>query len=127
MNYRTQYGGSLGTPEKNKTGEILVETAGYISAKERITNIMLAGQRLENYRKGRFDFDDEKSVDPDFHDPTRDPGFDMADASQMTYAVNSRLEAQKKASEEALRASQTAPEAPDGASGAKKVPEPDNA
>lgn len=115
MNYKTQYGGKLGTPEIN-SGELLVETAGYISAKERIENIMLAGQRLDNYRKGRFDFEDEKSIDMSFVDPTREKGFDLADATQAELGVTARLEDQKRVTDEALKASQTALEAPQGSS-----------
>lgn len=77
-------------PEKNP-GKSIVETAGYIPAKNRIENMILAGQRLVDYRKSQFDFEDHDKIDETFSDPTRRPNYDLADATQDNY----RLEAEK--------------------------------
>ena len=78
-------------PERCKevnAGPPLVERSGYVPAKVRIENMMLAGQRLVESRNVRYDFDGD--VDEYFDDPTRSPGFDMADASQMMEAEKLR-------------------------------------
>ena len=120
MQFQTQYTHKSSPPEIN-SGKTLVERAGYISAQKRIENMILAGQRLVDYRKSQFDFDGDK-IDFDFDDPTRNPNFDMADASQLKYQAEANLaesRARAKKAEldkEALKASQTAQEAQNGLS-----------
>jgi len=112
MQFQTQYTHKSSPPETN-SGKTLVERAGYISAQKRIENMILAGQRLVDYRKSQFDFEGDK-IDFDFNDPTRNPNFDMADASQLKYQAEANLAARAKKAEldkEALKASQTAQEA----------------
>ena len=77
-------------PEKN-SGEILIEKAGYISAEKRITNLMLAGQRLVESRKAQYDFPDGK-IDETFSDPTRRKGYDPADATQDQLQIINRVQ-----------------------------------
>jgi len=77
------------------TGESLVETAGYRSAKDRIEDLINAGQRLLDHRKEQYDFPDGK-VDDTFTEVTRQPNFDMADATQISLAVGERLEIQNE-------------------------------
>lgn len=103
MNFRKQYGGSLATPEKG-SGEILVEQAGYVSAKQRITNLMLAGQRLLESRRAQYDFPAGSEIDESFSDPLRRPGIDMAEVSQMQMAVEDRLKASQIAQEARVKA-----------------------
>lgn len=86
-------------PEIN-SGETLVETAGYIPAKKKIENMILAGQRLVEYRKSQFDFEDHKSIDEDYYDPTRNKNLDMAEAFQMSDSATRRLKAFQKAQDE---------------------------
>lgn len=80
------------TPEKN-SGEILIEKAGYISAEKRITNLMLAGQRLVESRKAQYDFPDG-NVDEDFSDPTRRKGYDLADSTQDRLSLSVKIKEQ---------------------------------
>lgn len=65
--------------EKN-TGKVLVETAGYMPAKTRIENLILAGQRLEAHRKEMYDLNGADDDDAIGVDPTRKGNFDLADA-----------------------------------------------
>ena len=58
MNFATHYKPNKCTPESN-SGEIKVETAGYIPAQKRIENLINAGQRLKEFRESQFDFPDE--------------------------------------------------------------------
>jgi len=64
-------------------GEILVETAGYIPADRKIESMIDAGRRLMDFRAG-YEFQDGEDVPDDYMDPTRDPGFDYADASRLS-------------------------------------------
>ena len=85
---------------KSPKGEVnsgipIVETAGYIPAKIQIENMILAGQRLSDYRREMYDFGYDEPDDETFDDPTRHPNFDMADAS----AYMRRLRAQTLATE----------------------------
>ena len=95
-------------PEMNKD-EKLVETAGYIPAQKRIENMINAGQRLVEYRKSQYDFEDESSIDPNFKDPGRSLNFDMADATQLQLSTAERLRA-SQARQEAARAAAKAQE-----------------
>lgn len=81
-------------PEQNHA-KCLVEKAGYISAQKRIESMILAGQRLVDYRKNQFDFPDGK-IDEDFDDPTRIKSFDLADATQLQLRTEASLKARQK-------------------------------
>lgn len=68
----------------NKSGEgdtVHVDRSGYISAKQKIEDLMLAGQKLGELRKARFDFEAGQPLDFDFVDPTRRLEYDLADAT----------------------------------------------
>ncbi|QXP44126.1 MAG: hypothetical protein [Arizlama microvirus] len=111
MEFQSTYSEKKRKPEKN-SGEIKVEVTGYIDSETRITNLILAGQRLEQSRKEQYDFPDYKSIDDDFTDPTRARNFDLAEASQLQYSTELKLkdiEFKQKADRE-LKASQTAQE-----------------
>lgn len=118
MQFNTTYNRQYKSPPEKNAGGSLIEKAGYVSAQKRIENLMLAGQRLSDYRKEQFDFEDGK-IDEDAYDPTRRKDFDMADAFQMSQNLNKSIRART----ESLKASQTAPEAPEGAPDNKNVPE----
>ena len=71
------------------SGEVMVETAGYIPAKLRIEQIIDAGKRLVEYRKEQFDYNEgEEDMSPDIR--TRSKSYDLADASQDLMIINSR-------------------------------------
>ena len=107
LTYNKPFNGKLGKPEV-LSKDSRTETAGFISAERRITSLIQAGQRLQDFRESQFDFKDDKSVDLSFYDPTREPGYDLADASM---ALNDLTN--KKQAEELKKASQTAIEAPE--------------
>lgn len=73
-----------------------VETAGYMTAQQRIENMMLAGRKLVQYRREQFDFPDGQ-IDESFTDPTRSKNFDFADGTRLA-----------RIAEDSLRASQAA-------------------
>lgn len=101
-------------PEINH-GKKITETQSYIPPKTQIMNMILAGERLEADRQGRYDFATEKDIDPSFRDPTRDPMFDIAQASELDRIASANLlkaeeevktkqAAAKKAEEEKIKA-----------------------
>lgn len=108
--------------EKEKGGgKIITESAGYIPPKIQIEQMIMAGQRLDLARKEQFDFGPDDEIDEDYVDPTREPGFDLADASQLASETAMRLrqqeekpsamekaEKEKKASEEASQEKKSA-------------------
>lgn len=53
----------------------------YMTSKKRIEQMILAGERLHQYKSTDFDFPDGQ-IDESFVDKTRMPGYDMADATQ---------------------------------------------
>ena len=80
-------------PEKND-GELVVEIGSYIPAKQQIESFIQSGKNLQAARQGRYDFEGE--VDEDFTDPTRSPGFDMADASQLLMQAEANISEARK-------------------------------
>ena len=91
---RNCFSGSLATPLKLSREDNVVR-AGYQSLGNQITTLLAAGERLQVSREAQYDwpdgeFDDIDSVSPDF---TRDPAFDLADASTYLNASRSRLAA----------------------------------
>lgn len=110
MDFQTHYKRNPAPPESN-SGEKLVETAGYITAQQRIEAIINAGHRLSEFRKEQFDFGTDEELDEDFDDPTRSKNFDRADASiiEFNIALRERIKREGiKAREAELKALQTA-------------------
>lgn len=86
-------------PENRKftepwSSKTMTETQGHITSKTRIENMMRAGQQLQTAREDFYDFKEGQEIDEYADMPTRDPGFDLADAAQ------ARLQLQQKAHEQ---------------------------
>jgi len=96
MKLWTQWRRPEKTPEV-MSSETLTESAGYIPPKVQIENLLEAGKRLVEYRKEQYDFPDDTSVDESLEDPTRRPGYDLADASVQLQNIQQRLRSQAKA------------------------------
>lgn len=77
-------------------GDEIVETAGYRSAEVQISEMLNAGKRLVDYRKQRYEFGGEEVIPTDYEDPTRRPGFDMADASMLEKVARDRIKGQQE-------------------------------
>nr|QJB19761.1 MAG: hypothetical protein [Microvirus sp.] len=80
---------------EENSGDEIVEKAGYIPAKDQIETMINAGQRLADARAYEFGPDDD--VPDDYYDPTRNPGFDLSDATIMANQADQRLEDAKAA------------------------------
>jgi hypothetical protein len=76
-------------------GSTITEQAGYIPPRIQIENMINAGKRLDQYRKEMYDFPPDAEVPDDFEDPTRNPGFDMADATKLAREIRTRLRSAK--------------------------------
>lgn len=76
-------------PEKNN-GPVLVERSGYFTTRQRIQNLLNAGQQLADYRKQIYDFENGE-IDENFTDPTRNSNFDLADATSINMELSDRL------------------------------------
>lgn len=105
--FYTQYNKLRAIPEKN-SGKRITEKAGYLSAQKRIENLLLAGRRLVASRAQAYDFEHE--IDEDYEDPTRNPGYDMADAFQDQLGADMRLEASRAAQNQHKDVEKAAPE-----------------
>jgi len=87
------------------------ESAGYIPPKIQIENMILAGKRLDDARKEQYDFGPDDKIDENFVDPTRNPNFDMADASALADQVKENLQASAKKRDKAIAESKAKAEA----------------
>lgn len=72
----------------------LVETRGYMTARQKVEMLTNAGQRLLDYRREQYDFGTDEEIDDNFLDPTRNPNFDLSDASLLAEQTSNRLKAQ---------------------------------
>ena len=62
-----------------------VEQIGYVDVKKQVEAFIDAGRRLDNYRKELYDIAPNATPEEEDEaviDPTRNPNYDMADASQ---------------------------------------------
>lgn len=92
--------------------KVPIETAGYVSAERRITELLRAGGALETFRKEQYDSTD--GTEPEI-DPTRKPGFDMAEASLITRSVEEKVQKHVKLKNEEKKVKKpekASPEAP---------------
>lgn len=100
--FQTRYN-RVKTPPEENSGEVLVETAGYISAKQQIESLMNAGLRLSRARQELYDFPDG-IVDENLTVTTRVANYDMADAFQESLSVEDRLKASQDAQDAHVQA-----------------------
>lgn len=71
----------------------ITESRGYIPPHVQVENLLQAGRRLVEFRKEQYDFPPGEKPDESFEDPTRRPGYDLADASRDLLDVDARLRA----------------------------------
>lgn len=91
MKFYDQFVNRPPTGEEINSGEEIVEKAGYVPAEIQIMEMINAGERLGDYRKERYDYG-EGDQDDGMMDPTRAPGVDMADISQMKISLDAKIE-----------------------------------
>lgn len=90
-------------------GKRITESAGYIPVRVQVENMIIAGERLGEYRREKYDFGEGTEVDLEADpDPTRSPAFDMADATYLARETSARLKAQANAAKEKIDADKAA-------------------
>lgn len=91
-------------PPEKTGGPSHISLSGYEPLEAKINNMILAGERLLADRSRMYNFQEGEEVDWNFNDPSREPGFEMADAFQLQLQTNARLRAQKAAREARINA-----------------------
>lgn len=108
---------------ESNNGELVVEQAGYIPAKVQIERLLLAGQRLSDFRKGEFESD---YYDPDDVESPVDPSsLDLVEADEMhRRLVESQEENRRRYEEDKAKAKEQAKKPVPESSGVdKNIPE----
>lgn len=95
MEFFTKYRRPERAPEINN-GPDLVEVGSFRPMSQVIEGMIIAGQRLEA-SVGGYEFNAGEVVDEAYYDPTREPGYDLADASRDLNIVEQRLRAAEEA------------------------------
>lgn len=101
MQFQNKYNRKISKKEP-PSGKSLVETAGYIPAKQKIESFFLAGARLIQSRKEQYDFPPGTEPDDNFYDPTRRRDLDRTDIDIMKHDLEKQIDeriAKKKAEE----------------------------
>lgn len=109
MEYNTKIRPRNFEGEVNK-GPVLVESAGYIPAKRQIESFIDAGVRLMEARKDEY-YDILQEGDSEDIVPTREPNFDLADATALKFKSDASLEQARTKRKEAQGAVRLAKEA----------------
>lgn len=90
-------------PDKGEvnSGELKVETAGYVPADKLVKRMIDAGKRLAMIRASGAGYGDEGLADGEepVVDPTADADFDLADASNLAQSLIDKETLSKEASE----------------------------
>lgn len=97
MKFRKSYESYPQELEKN-FGDALVETAGYVDAETKITQMILAGQRLADHRKSLYDYKHGDNTENELIDPTRSKNLDLVDAQKMMEKASEVVKAASKKS-----------------------------
>lgn len=100
MLFRTHYNGNQFEKKYERVDDTrLTESAGYISAKQRIENLIFAGQRLIQARAEQYDLSGEYTDEDEDNiriDPTRRKDFDLADATTHLHELEAKKLAKKR-------------------------------
>lgn len=84
MDFNKHYG-----IKKTFEGEVgfevsVTEQTGWLPVSRQVERLLRAGERLQTWRQNAYEFEDGVEIPTDYVDPTRSPGFDMADASELS-------------------------------------------
>ena len=100
-----------GSPELEKSfSPSKTEQVGYRSVEQIVNSFMQAGQRLDDYRRGVYDFNNVHSDVDDFPDVediniTRSPDFDEIDAQRALESVETEVKRKLKQSKKQVEKS----------------------
>lgn len=77
------------------SGEVLVETEGYVPSNVLIENMIYAGQRLDYSRSDYYEYQNGEEVDEGYINPVLDKRLDIVDRENYIRALNGRIAEQK--------------------------------
>lgn len=80
----------------------ITEQTGYVPTAVLVKEMMAAGVRLRDHRREKFPAAPGVEEEPEL-DPTREPGFDLADAARLARKVKSGFERAREKAKEARR------------------------
>lgn len=83
------------------SGECMVDSTGYIPIGEQINRMIRDGERLKLARKENYDYGPETKDEDIKEDVTRNPNFDLADASELNNMAFDNLEKQAERAKQA--------------------------
>lgn len=87
MKFQTPYKKEY-VDKPTEPGEEIVERAGYRSIEKQVNELIMAGEKLRQYRLG-YEFGTEDEIDPEYAgDPTRRPDYDLVDAQHASRVLN---------------------------------------
>lgn len=95
MTFATQYDWRKDLPEIFSSDSI-IDPSGYISPKQRITNLIRAGERLDQYRRELYDLQHDQEDDGIWMDEMRAPGLDYADITQIQRRAMERIKSRSR-------------------------------
>lgn len=85
------------TEHEKGGGKSTVEPGGSLPVRIQIEQMLTAGRRLKEQRASMFDFNEGEEVDENAPvDPTRNPNFDLADATQAARVAIGNIQATAK-------------------------------
>lgn len=93
MKFQTAYGYIENPPEVGEigSGELLVESSGYMTIEQQVSEFMAAGENLINYRKQQYGEIDPGTED-DFELSVEATRPDPAEVTQMALSLSQRFE-----------------------------------
>ena len=110
LNHKYNYHDDPAMHEVN-SGELLVETAGYMTTQQIVESMILAGQRLGDYRDAVYNVDDDADLEEILESPVPpDKYSDYHDVIREAINARNRL----NAAAAAFEAAKSAPGAADG-------------
>lgn len=95
MTFATHYDWTKDLPEIFDSTSI-IDPSGYISPKQRITNLIRAGERLDQFRREMYDLSHDQEDDGIWMDEMRTPGLDYSDITQIQRKAMDRIRSRSR-------------------------------
>ena len=124
------YWKSVNPPLEGDFSPTKTEQVGYRTVEQQVKSFLSAGQMLNDYRRGVYDFNnihDDVDDFPDAEDidPTRKPGFDEIDAQRTLEVVEAEVKRKLKQTKEDVKQSSRQAKVDDGESKSSAVTTPE--
>lgn len=97
---------------EHNSGEILVEIGSYVPLEAQINDMILAGERLAEYRASEFDIPPGEEIPEDYLNPLHKWDFDVIDAAKFGNALQEKMRKEQAAAKARIAAEEAAKNAP---------------